>query len=77
MKRRNNLSQREVEYSITTLSKIQKFTVTLGSVESRRSRVDEVLRDKNIASTKTLQTTNQDNKRFIVQGSLNLSNSYL
>jgi hypothetical protein len=77
MKRRNNLSQREVEYSITTLSKIQKFTVTLGSVESRRSRVDEVLRGKNIASTKTLQTTNQDNKRFIVQGSLNLSNSYL
>lgn len=77
MKRRNNLSQRKVEYSITTLSKIQKFTVTLGSVESRRSRVDEVLRGKNIASTKTLQTTNQDNKRFIVQGSLNLSNSYL
>jgi hypothetical protein len=77
MKRRNNLSQRKVQYSITTLSKIQKFTVTLGSVESRRSRVDEVLRGKNIASTKTLQTTNQDNKRFIVQGSLNLSNSYL
>ena len=51
---------------MTTLSKIQKFTVTLGSVESRRSRVDEVLRGKNIASTKTLQTTNQDNKRLFI-----------